>query len=65
LSEHSEVALTSVHQHANPPNPECNQAKVWLNTAGPVATPNAPKVFGELMVKEIARWNPVMTSGEG
>ena len=34
-----------------------------LNNEGAVSTPSTPEVFGELIVKEIARWKPVMTSG--
>jgi tripartite-type tricarboxylate transporter receptor subunit TctC len=50
-------------------NAQINQAlnapelKARLNNEGAVATPSTPDVFGELIVKEIARWKPVMTSG--
>jgi tripartite-type tricarboxylate transporter receptor subunit TctC len=50
-------------------NAQINQAlnspelKARLNNEGAVATPSTPEVFGELIVKEIARWKPVMTSG--
>jgi tripartite-type tricarboxylate transporter receptor subunit TctC len=50
-------------------NAQINQAlntpelKARLNNEGAVATPNTPEVFGELIVKEIARWKPVMVSG--
>jgi tripartite-type tricarboxylate transporter receptor subunit TctC len=50
-------------------NAQINQAlntpelKTRLNNEGAVATPSTPEVFGELIVKEIARWKPVMTSG--
>jgi tripartite-type tricarboxylate transporter receptor subunit TctC len=50
-------------------NAQINQAlntpelKARLNNEGAVATPSTPEVFGELIVKEIARWKPVMTPG--
>jgi tripartite-type tricarboxylate transporter receptor subunit TctC len=39
------------------------ELKARLNNEGAIATPSTPEVFGELIVKEIARWQPVMTSG--
>jgi tripartite-type tricarboxylate transporter receptor subunit TctC len=39
------------------------ELKARLNNEGAVATPNTPEVFGDLIVKEIARWRPVMASG--
>jgi len=39
------------------------ELKTRLNNEGAVATPNTPEVFGQLIVQEIARWRPVMTSG--
>jgi tripartite-type tricarboxylate transporter receptor subunit TctC len=50
-------------------NAQINQAlnapelKARLNNEGAIATPSTPDVFGALIVKEIARWKPVMTSG--
>jgi tripartite-type tricarboxylate transporter receptor subunit TctC len=39
------------------------ELKTRLNNEGAVATPNTPEAFGQLIVKEIARWKPVMASG--
>lgn len=39
------------------------ELKTRLNNEGAVATPSTPEVFGQLIVQEIARWRPVMTSG--
>jgi tripartite-type tricarboxylate transporter receptor subunit TctC len=37
--------------------------KTRLNTEGSIATPTTPETYGQLIVSEIARWKPVMTSG--
>jgi tripartite-type tricarboxylate transporter receptor subunit TctC len=39
------------------------ELKTRLSGEGAVATPNTPEVFGQLIVQEIVRWRPVMTSG--
>jgi tripartite-type tricarboxylate transporter receptor subunit TctC len=39
------------------------ELKTRLNNEGAVAMPSTPEVFGELIIKEIARWKPVMASG--
>jgi tripartite-type tricarboxylate transporter receptor subunit TctC len=50
-------------------NLQINQAlnspelKTRLNNEGAVATPGTPEAFGQLIVREIARWKPVITSG--
>ena len=50
-------------------NQQINQAlnsvelKTRLNNEGAVATPTTPEVFGQLIVREIGRWKPVITSG--
>jgi tripartite-type tricarboxylate transporter receptor subunit TctC len=47
-----------INQSLNAP-----ELKTRLNNEGAVATPNTPEVFGELIVREIARWKPVIGSG--
>jgi tripartite-type tricarboxylate transporter receptor subunit TctC len=37
--------------------------KTRLNSEGAIATPTTPEAYGQLIVSEIARWKPVMTSG--
>ncbi|TAG27351.1 MAG: tripartite tricarboxylate transporter substrate binding protein [Burkholderiales bacterium] len=37
--------------------------KARLNSEGAIATPTTPEAYGQLIVSEIARWKPVMTSG--
>jgi tripartite-type tricarboxylate transporter receptor subunit TctC len=50
-------------------NLQINQAlnaaelKTRLNNEGAVATPSTPEVFGQLIAREIGRWQPVITSG--
>ena len=39
------------------------ELKTRLNNEGAIATPNAPAVFGQLIVREIARWKPVISGG--
>jgi tripartite-type tricarboxylate transporter receptor subunit TctC len=39
------------------------ELKTRLNNEGAVATPSTPEVFGQLIVREIARWKPVISSG--
>lgn len=39
------------------------ELKKRLNNEGAVATPGTPEAFGALIVREIARWKPVITSG--
>jgi tripartite-type tricarboxylate transporter receptor subunit TctC len=39
------------------------ELKARLASEGAVATPGTPEVFGALIVREIARWKPVITSG--
>jgi tripartite-type tricarboxylate transporter receptor subunit TctC len=39
------------------------ELKARLASEGAVATPGTPEVFGQLIVREIARWKPVITSG--
>jgi tripartite-type tricarboxylate transporter receptor subunit TctC len=39
------------------------ELKARLTSEGAVATPGTPEVFGALIVREIARWKPVITSG--
>lgn len=39
------------------------ELKKRLNTEGAVAMPETPEVFGNLIVQEIERWRPVITSG--
>ncbi|MEY4755343.1 MAG: hypothetical protein RJA34_241 [Pseudomonadota bacterium] len=47
-----------INQSLNAP-----ELKTRLNNEGAVATPNTPEVFGDLIVREIARWKPVIGSG--
>jgi tripartite-type tricarboxylate transporter receptor subunit TctC len=50
-------------------NAQINQAlasteiKVRMTSEGAIATPATPEVFGQLIVREIARWKPVIQSG--
>ena len=50
-------------------NTQINQAlnavelKTRLASEGAIATPNTPEMFGQLIVREIARWKPVIQSG--
>jgi tripartite-type tricarboxylate transporter receptor subunit TctC len=37
--------------------------KTRLSSEGAIATPTTPLAYGQLIVSEIARWKPVMTSG--
>jgi tripartite-type tricarboxylate transporter receptor subunit TctC len=39
------------------------ELKARLASEGAVATPGTPEAFGALIVREIARWKPVITSG--
>jgi tripartite-type tricarboxylate transporter receptor subunit TctC len=39
------------------------ELKTRLNNEGAVATPSTPEVFGQLIVREIAQWKPVISSG--
>jgi tripartite-type tricarboxylate transporter receptor subunit TctC len=39
------------------------ELKARLASEGAVATPGTPEAFGQLIVREIARWKPVITSG--
>jgi tripartite-type tricarboxylate transporter receptor subunit TctC len=39
------------------------ELKARLTSEGAQATPTSPEAFAQLIVKEIARWRPVMTSG--
>ena len=39
------------------------ELKTRLNNEGAVATPSTPEVFGQMIVREIARWRPVIASG--
>jgi len=40
-----------------------NELKKRLSTEGAVAMPETPEVFGALIVQELARWRPVISSG--
>ena len=40
-----------------------NELKTRLTNEGAIATPTTPEAFGQLIVKEIARWKPVIGSG--
>jgi tripartite-type tricarboxylate transporter receptor subunit TctC len=50
-------------------NAQINQAlnspdmKTRLTTEGAIATPATPEAFGQLIVRELARWKPVIQSG--
>jgi tripartite-type tricarboxylate transporter receptor subunit TctC len=37
--------------------------KTRLNNEGAIATPATPEAFGQLIVRELARWKPVIQSG--
>jgi tripartite-type tricarboxylate transporter receptor subunit TctC len=39
------------------------ELKVRLNNEGAIATPGTPAEFGQLIMREIARWKPVIQSG--
>ena len=39
------------------------ELKTRMNSEGAIATPTTPEVFGQLIVREIARWKPVIQSG--
>jgi tripartite-type tricarboxylate transporter receptor subunit TctC len=39
------------------------ELKARLAAEGAVAMPGTPEAFGALIVREIARWKPVITSG--
>ncbi len=39
------------------------ELKTRLNTEGAIATPDTPANFGKLIVREIARWKPVLSHG--
>lgn len=47
-----------INQSLNAP-----ELKNRLNNEGAVATPSTPEVFADLIVREIARWKPVIGSG--
>ena len=49
---------TQINQALNAP-----ELKSRLAAEGAIATPNTPEVFGQLIVREIARWKPVIQSG--
>jgi tripartite-type tricarboxylate transporter receptor subunit TctC len=49
---------TQINQALNAP-----ELKTRLAAEGAIATPNTPEVFGQLIVREIARWKPVIQSG--
>ncbi len=40
-----------------------NELKTRLANEGAIATPTTPEAFGQLIVREIARWRPVIQSG--
>jgi tripartite-type tricarboxylate transporter receptor subunit TctC len=40
-----------------------NELKTRLGNEGAIATPTTPEAFGQLIVREIARWKPVIQSG--
>jgi tripartite-type tricarboxylate transporter receptor subunit TctC len=40
-----------------------NELKTRLNSEGAIATPTTPEAYGQLIVREIARWKPVIQSG--
>ncbi len=40
-----------------------SELKARLNSEGAIATPTTPEAFGQLIVREIARWQPVIGSG--
>lgn len=39
------------------------ELKTRMNSEGAIATPTTPEAFGQLIVREIARWEPVIGSG--
>lgn len=39
------------------------ELKTRMTSEGAIATPTTPEVFGQLIVREIARWKPVIQSG--
>jgi tripartite-type tricarboxylate transporter receptor subunit TctC len=39
------------------------ELKARLSAEGAVAMPGTPEVFGQLIVTEIGRWKPVISSG--
>jgi tripartite-type tricarboxylate transporter receptor subunit TctC len=40
-----------------------NELKTRLNSEGAIAAPSTPEAFGQHIVREIARWKPVIQSG--
>ncbi len=42
---------------------QSTELKTRLNSEGALATPASPEAFGQLIVREIARWKPVIQSG--
>jgi tripartite-type tricarboxylate transporter receptor subunit TctC len=42
---------------------ESAELKTRMVTEGAIATPTTPEAFGQLIVREIARWKPVIQSG--
>ena len=57
------------HEIVNKLNAQINQAlasielKTRLTSEGAIAMPTTPEAFGQLIVREIARWKPVIQSG--
>ncbi len=39
------------------------ELKTRMTSEGAIATPTTPEAFGQLIVREIARWKPVIQSG--
>ena len=39
------------------------ELKTRMANEGAIATPTSPEAFGQLIVREIARWRPVIQSG--
>jgi len=39
------------------------ELKTRLASEGAIATPTTPEAYGQLIVREIARWKPVIQSG--
>jgi len=39
------------------------EIKTRMTSEGVIATPSTPEVFGQLIVREIARWKSVIQSG--
>jgi tripartite-type tricarboxylate transporter receptor subunit TctC len=54
------VAKLNTQINASLNSPEL---KTRLNNEGAIATPSTPAEFGQLIVREIARWKPVIQSG--